>query len=353
MIRVLELESSRGWGGQERRTARLVGHLDPQRFEVHFGVHPESGLWQRRKELGATFHPLALRQSYDLPALWRLVRLVRREGIDILATHSGKDAWLGALAGRITGRPVVRTRHLQTPIGSPISYNLGTRVVCVSRQVADHLRERGVRPEKLEVIHTGIDTGRFRPERRGRLRALLEVGPETPLIGIVAVLRKAKRHEDLIDAFMALGGEAHLVIMGSGPQQANLERRIADSGGQARIHLLGRRDDVPLLLPDLDVFVLPSEMEALGTAILEASACGVPVVASRVGGIPECVMEGETGFLFEAHDVAALRAHLRRLLERPDLCRGMGRAGRTFIEREFSVERMVERTEALYEGLAG
>jgi glycosyltransferase involved in cell wall biosynthesis len=352
MIRILETESSLGWGGQEQRTVRLVNHLDQGEFQTTFAVAADSVLYQRRAEIRAQMAPISLRRAWDPITIAGLSRLVRRSRIDVISTHSGKDGWLGALVGRLCGRAVVRTRHLQIPVRSPLSFNLSTAVVAVSHQVADQLRSQGVRPAALRVIHTGIDTDRFRPERTGAFRAELGLGGGDVLLGIVAVLRRAKCHTDLLQALTRLPANAKLAVVGDGPQADSIRAEVAALGLGGRVFLLGHRDDVPRLLPDLDIFVLPSSAEALGTAILEASACGVPVVASRVGGIPECVIEHQTGLLTPVQDPAALAQGLASLVDDPALRQRLGKQGRAFVARDFSVARMVERTEALYRDLA-
>ena len=198
-LRILELESSNGWGGQEKRTVRLNNALSDW-YDIHYAVSKQSQLYAKRLDIHGTFHPVAIRKSYDLAALYSIVKLVRRLRIDLIATHSGKDGWVGALAGKITGCPVIRTRHLQTPISSPLSYNLSTRVVTVSQLVAKDLEQRGVKSEKLITIHTGIDCSRFSPESgRTYLNEVVpELQPDETVIGIVAVMREAKRHVDLV-----------------------------------------------------------------------------------------------------------------------------------------------------------
>ena len=352
MIRILELESSNGWGGQERRTVRLVNQLDKDRFDVHFAVSPYSELFKRKDRIQATFSPLSIRKSYDLAALRQIVAYIRRHHIDIVATHSGKDGWIGALAGLVTGAKVVRTRHLQTPISSPLSYNLSDRVVAVSDLVRKDLARRGVRENKLLTIHTGIDTQRFHPEPQEDIRTHLGLPSHTIVIGIVAVLRNAKRHLDLLEAFAGLHSDhpLALVIVGSGPQEGKIATYIKEHHIN-NAYILGHREDVPRWLASLDIFVLPSQMEALGTAILEASACGVPCIASNVGGIPETMIDGETGLLFTPTDVRDLRRKIQYLLDEPSHRKVMGEKARQFIQTHYSVASMTRQTESLYESL--
>lgn len=350
MINILELESSKGWGGQEQRTARLVNSLDKSHFKVFWAVSPNSEIIKRKNEIDAKFFEVDIKKSYDIIALWKIIKLVKKNNIDIIATHSGKDGWIGALAGLFTKAKVIRTRHLQTPITSPISYNLNDYVVTVSQQVKDYLLSRGVKQKKLSVIYTGIDTKKFSPSPKIDLRATLGLTQDTIIIGIVAVLRSAKRHRDLIEAFANIYDDKNiaLIIIGSGPQEANISKLIIEKDLTNKIFMLGHREDIEKLLPSLDIFVLPSNMEALGTAILEASACGVPCIGSRVGGIPECIQDKTSGFLFEKENIKELTHMLQILIENEELRKQLGSNARTFVEKYFSVSKMTQETESLY-----
>ena len=343
-MRILELESSKGWGGQEKRTVRLNNNLDAKIF---WAVSKDSELFKRQDEIKGEFFAVEIRKTYDLRAIWQVVKIVKKYNIDIISTHSGKDAWIGAIVGKITGKKVVRTRHLLTPINSPTSYNLSDKVVCVSKGVRNYLASKGIKEEKLKVIYTGIDTKKFTPTIKKDLKK--ELGVDGVLIGIVAVLRMAKRHKDLIQAIRNL--DVKLAIIGDGPYRKSVEEFIKEFNVEDKVFMLGHRDDVYEVLPSLDIFVLPSSQEALGTSILEASACGVSVVASNVGGIPECVEDGKSGFLFEAQNVKDLQDKLKILIENENLRKQFGEYGRKMVEEKFSVEKMVSDTQKLYEEL--
>ena len=356
MINILELESSKGWGGQEKRTVRLVNSLDKKNFKIFWGVQKESKLLDLANTINATFFEISMRQSFDIIGLFQIIKIIRKNNIDIIATHSGKDAWLGALAGFLTNTKVVRTRHLQTPINSPKSYNLSTKVVTVSKQVSQYLESVGVKKEKLCTIYTGIDTSLYHPSTNKRLHEELNLGKNTLLIGIVAVLRKAKRHIDLIDAFVSIDSHESiaLIIIGTGPHEDFLQSyvRALNLPQNKSIYFLGHRDDISTILSSLDIFVLPSNMEALGTAILEASACAVPSIGSRVGGIPECILDQQTGLLFEKENVYDLKSKLEYLINNPKIRVQYGVNARNLIIEHFSVEHMTQETEKLYKELS-
>lgn len=351
MINVLEVEASHGWGGQEKRTARLANHMDETRVKTFFAAHPDSHLYQNQTELGIEVFPVALRQIYDLFSIFRLVKLIKAHDIHIVSTHSGKDAWLGGMAARLAGVKCVRVRHLQTPFRSTFSYKtLSDAVITVSEQVREYIISRGLSPERIHTVYTGIDTTRFCPAD-SNVREELGIAKETVVIGIIAVLRAAKRHKDLIEAFSKLPNayNAELVIVGSGPQIHNIKSQIESLGLKNRVHMLGHRDDIPEILNSFDLFVLPSSKEALGTALLEAQACGVPVIGSRIGGIPECIIENETGLLFDPENADDLRRKIEEILGDAALWKEFSKTAAEHVQSTFSVEKMVENTIAVYE----
>jgi len=352
-INILEIEHSNGWGGQEKRTVRLVNNLDKNKFNIFYVVQPKSTLFKNKKNINATVIPLIMRQSYDIKAIYNLCKIVKKHNIDIISTHSGKDAWLGSIVGKLTNTKVVRVRHLQTPINSTASYNLSTKVVTVSKQVQKYLEERGVKKEKLQTIYTGVDTNKFQPKKEKLLKEKLNLNNNTILIGIVAVLRGAKRHKDLIEAVSQIDNEnVKLIIVGSGPQEENITKIINEKNLQNRVFMLGHREDIENLLPNFDIFVLPSNMEALGTSLLEASSCGIPCIGSKVGGIPECIIDNKTGFLFENQNVKELKEKLEKLIFDKDLRVKFGKNARELILKNFSIDSMVKKTENLYESLS-
>ncbi len=350
-IKILEMEISKGWGGQEKRTVRLINNMDKNRFELFYAVQPDSKLYENRSKIDAKVIPLKMKQSYDIKAIFHLCKIVKKYNIDIISTHSGKDAWLGSIVGKITNKKVVRTRHLQTPINSTVSYNLSTKVVAVSKQVENYLKEKGVKKDKLTTIYTGIDTEKFKPGN-GILKKELNLDENSIIIGIVAVLRNAKRHKDLLEAVSQIDDNIHLVIVGDGPQEQNIKKIILEKNISEKVTMLGHREDVEKILPDFDIFVLPSNMEALGTSILEASSCKVPCIGSRVGGIPECIIDNKTGFLFENQNIDDLKTKLNILIKDKNKREEFAKSARELVLKNFSVSSMVKNTQQLYESLA-
>lgn len=359
-MRVLHTESSTGWGGQENRTLNEMIGLRDLGHETAVICRPGARLAERAREAGFAAFEAAMRSAVDVPSILRLRRLFRDFGADVVNTHSGRDTQVAGLAARsLVGRRrprVVRTRHLALPITSRFTYSiLPDHVVAVSRFVGDYLVSAGVPASQVTAVPTGIDLAHYAPvSGGGSLRGELGLAADTVLVGTVAILRIKKGHADLLEAartILVAYPDTHFVIAGDGPQEPNLRRRVAELGLESRVHLLGLRRDVINVLQSLDLFVLPTHQEALGTAFIEAAAMGLPVVATAVDGVPEVVADGETGLLVPPRDPSAVSAAICGLLADPGRRRVLGDNGRRRVGREFSRQAMAEGMLAVYRRL--
>jgi glycosyltransferase involved in cell wall biosynthesis len=356
-LRILHTEASLGFGGQERRILRELEGLDRARFQGTLLCQPGSKLGAMTEKRGIPTFWLKIRSPYDPIAFVRIARLVRRERIDVIHTHSSRDAWLVGAVGKLLGVPVFRTRHLLTRIGGPFVYaRLADRVLTVSEDVRRYLVSEGVPSERVIAVPTGINLTRFDPGRAGLvdMRARLGIAADAFVVGIVAVLRKNKGHRFLIQAVEHLVREfpaLRLLIVGDGPQERNIRNLIGELRLESHVIMAGNQDDIPSVLKAIDVFVLPAQEEALGTALIEATAMGVPVIATKVGGIPEVL--GDAGLLFPSEDVDALVGCLRTLLTTPSLLAQMRERGMRRARELYDEGSMVRRTEELYLAAAG
>ncbi len=357
-MRILHTESSKGWGGQENRTLNELITMRDRGHHLAVASRPGARILDRAKEAGFETFAVDMRGAIDVPAILGLRRVIKRFGADIVNTHSGRDTQLAGMAARtLANRPrIVRTRHLALPITSKFTYSvLPDHVVTVSHFVEDFLVAAGVPRDGITTISTGVDFARYdRSTVEGNLRQELGLVPDTPLVGTVAILRGKKGHTEILDAVPAVlqrFPDAHFVFAGDGPQLANLQQRVAAEGLAGRVHLLGLRRDVTNVLASLDVFVLPTHQEALGTAFIEAGAMGLPAVATRVDGVPEVVQDGETGLLVPVHDSPAIADAIIRLLADPIYRKGMGANAAAFVRRKFAREVMAEGMERLYSRL--
>ena len=340
-------------GGTQRQMIELIERLDRRRFRVHPVCFHRVGAWYNRVaaagESVAHFPIHGFRRPSTVRQLTAFARWCRRNRIAVLHTCELYSNIFGLPGGALASVPVrigSRRGFVETP-GlqrlQRVSYAAAHRVVANSQAAADRLRVEGVPDNKIHVIPNGIDPAVF-PGR--------EYSAWPKRIATVACLREEKRIDVLVSAapaILARHPQAEFLIAGDGPCREPLVARARDLGVLNRFQFLGHRDDVPAVLAQADVFVLPSRSEASPNSVIEAMAAGLPVVASDVGGIPELVDDGRTGYLVAPGDVNALARGVIGLLDAPDRVEAFGVAARRRIEQTYSFDRMVEQFETLYE----
>jgi glycosyltransferase involved in cell wall biosynthesis len=227
--------------------------------------------------------------------------------------------------------------------------------LCASDAIRDMLVADGIDQECAVTVHEGIDIEHVDAAPRGDVHGELWLPHHAPVVGNVAALVPHKGQRYLVEAAQIVlkrVPDARFLILGEGELRPALEQLVRRAHLEKHVLLPGFRPDVLSLLKAFDVFVLPSITEGLGTSLLDAMACRKPIVATLAGGIPEVVVDGETGFLVPVRDPGALAGRIVRLLEREDLRRALGEAGRLRVERRFSADRMVVETLAAYERVA-
>ena len=363
-LRVMFLITSMPVGGAEMLLVNLVRRMDRDRFAPYLCCMKQLGpLGELLAGEIPAFYDLT-RHKYDAGVLSRLVRLLRSERIDALVTvGAGDKMFWGRLAARRARLPVVLSAIHSTGWPDAIGRLNRSRLLTywtdgfigVANEHARHLREVERFPDpKVHVIPNGVDVDRFKPYRTERLRRELGLDDSTPLVGIVAALRPEKNHELFLRAAARVREQiprARFVVVGDGPQRGDLERLTADLGLGGNVFYLGTRVDIPDVLAALDVFVLTSKMEANPVSILEAMASGKPVIAPRVGSIPETVFDGQTGYLIAVDDLEQLTARVCELLSNPTLAGRFGAAARAKVVENWSLERMVDGYEELIEAI--
>jgi len=307
----------------------------------------------------AEIHGLPMHGDADLLMVGRLYRLIRASRPDLVHLHSriGADV-MGGIAARLAGVPVIHTRRVDNPEPRwlvALKYRLHDRVIAISDGIGQVLIAEGLPSAKLRVVRSAVDHERYAaPADRAAIRARLQVSADAFLIGVIAQLIPRKGHRFLLAALpelVAAHPEIQVQFFGQGPLADELQHRIDAAGLGDHVRLSGFRDDLPEILPALDLVVHPALMEGLGVSLLQAASAGVPIVASRAGGIPEAVREGENGLLVPPGDVAALRAAIGTLLDDPERRRALGAGGRALMAREFSIDAMVEGNLAVYREL--
>jgi glycosyltransferase involved in cell wall biosynthesis len=365
--RVLYFITELNVGGAERALARLLVGLDRGRFtpSVACLYGSDSTVADQIRALDVPVVDLGMSHKWRFDALGRLYLLLRDERPAILHTWLFHANIPGRMVGRLAQVPIIinseRTMGMESRLRyrlNRMTHSLVDRVVCVSPKVADFVvGQVGIPRHKVVVIPNGVDLADFAylPDKLAA-RAALGLSAcrsaDRLVLGTVARLQPVKRLDVLLRALVWLGS-AHTVIVGYGPEERRLKALAEELGLQERVHFVGPQRDVVPWLAAMDVFVLSSDWEGMPNAVLEAMACGLPVVATSVGGTPDVVVDGGTGLLVPPRDSLALADALRALAADADRRRGMGIAGRQRVVLCFSAERMVARTEALYEELLG
>jgi glycosyltransferase involved in cell wall biosynthesis len=350
-LTILHVDPEKGWGGGERQVAGLMLYLSDRGHVNHLLCYPDGPLSRAAKNIAAEMHPLKMANDVDVTAALPARRLVRKGRYDIVHFHTKRAHALAPWLGRAPAaqRRVV-TRRMDYPLrGGWFDRYLYNRrvdgVVAISQPIAKVLAEGGVAREKIRMIPSGIDPAGYQDIPP-------PVGDRSPLVvGTVAALEPRKGHRFLLEAAAELKRQRRRFvyrIAGDGSERQRLFELSHKLGLQRDIEFTGFVSDVPGFLASLDIFVMPSLFEGLGVAVLEAMAAARPVIASRVGGLTDSVIDGETGRFIAPGSSHSLADALAGLAERADLIRAMGIKGRARVLAHFTMERMARGNEDFY-----
>ena len=354
-MRVLHVEGgSRLYGGAQQVLYLLEGLAE--RGVDNLLACPRGCDLADRAAPFAEVHAMPMGGDLDAGIALRLARLIRERKPDLVHLHSriGADV-MGGLAARWRGVPAIHTRRVDNPEPRWLvaaKYRLHRRVIAISEGIAQVLRDGGLPETKLRVVRSAVPVPDWgRPCRRADFLTALGLPDDTLSVGVIAQLIPRKGHRFLLDALPTLLDRypaLQVVFFGQGPEETALRQRIAADGLAGRVHLLGFRDDLPALVPCLDLVVHPALLEGLGVSLMQAAAAGRPIVASRTGGIPEIVHDQENGLLVSPGNPAALGAAIERLLADRKLRERLGTAGHALMVREHGIDAMVDGNLAIY-----
>jgi glycosyltransferase involved in cell wall biosynthesis len=366
-LSVVGIDPELGFGGGESQVLGLTIELLRAGNRAELLCDPDGQLWKRARSAAIVCHPLRIRNALDFAAGMRLRAFLRRGRYDIVHFHTSRAHSLAPFARRYARKLFVTRRMDYRPnrLFAPWLYNHAVdAVVAISAAVAEALAGAGVKPQRVTIIPSGVDCERFRPPAEGvrtQARAALGLTPDEIAIGTVGALEHRKGHRHLLEAIAALGASTQdaramrlkCFVAGDGSLRADLDAEVRRLGLEPFVRLMGRLDDPRALLWALDIFVLPSLNEGLGVALLEAMACGLPVVASDTAGPKEVIEQEHSGLLFRPGSSAELAQALRRVMETPGMRIAIGGAARDRIVEGFTMETMATRTLELYRGCLG
>lgn len=358
-MNILHLEASPGWGGQEIRILREAEGMRLRGYEVVLGVMEGGRLIEEGCKAGFTVYPLNFNKPHWPACLFQILLLIRRHRIDLLNTHSSLDAWIGGIAARIARRPVIRTRHLSTPIkpgwNSRMLYGkLADFVVTTCASIIPMIcSQSGKRKEECQSIPTGVDPARIRFEEEAlrKVRADLGIQPEDFLVGTACFLRSWKGIADFLKAADLLRGmrEIKWIVIGGGHEETyrQMAKELKLDG---IVHFTGHLNNPFPALGSLDLFVLLSTAhEGVSQAILQAAYLGKPLVSTSVGGLGEVCLNRSTGILVEPFSPDQVARAVLELKENPSFRAFLGQNSKKLVEEQFTLGGMIDQMERVYE----
>jgi glycosyltransferase involved in cell wall biosynthesis len=359
-MKVLHVEGGRNLYGGAHQLLLLIEGLKGRAVENVLACRTGSELAEAARPF-AEVRAIKMKGDLDVGLIHRLSRIIHETRPDIVHLHSriGADV-MGGIAARLAGVPVVHSRRVDNPesrLAVALKYRLHDRVIAISAGIERVLLSEGLPADKLRCVRDAIEITPVVecPERDWFHREFgLQTGTLT--LGVVAQLIQRKGHHVLLEALpevLARFPQVKVLFFGKGPLETELRNIVERMRLSGQVHLAGFRDDLARVLPCLDILVHPALREGLGVSLLQASCARLPIVASRVGGIPEAVRDGETGLLVEPGNPVDLAQALTRLLGDDALRQRLGQAGRQWVEEAFSADLMVDGNLTVYRELVG
>jgi glycosyltransferase involved in cell wall biosynthesis len=348
-IKVLHVEAGRHLYGGALQVLYLLRGLQQHGVRNCLVCPRGSAIGEQARGLVDSVHPVAFAGDLDMLFIARLWLIIRREQPDLVHLHSRRGAdTLGGIAAGLSGTPTVLTRRVDNPESSltvRLKYRLYDRVITISEAIRQVLIEEGLPPASVRCIHSAVDTRQYQSGCRvADFRQQLRIPEQHKVCGVIAQFIERKGHRYLLQAIpdiLQRFADTTFVLFGKGPLEQELRAHCHQLGIEAAVRFAGFRDDLKDLMGCLDMVIHPAEMEGLGVSLLQAAASGVPVIGSRAGGIPEIVHHRVNGLLVPVADSQALGQAVLNLLQNGELARDMGARGREIVERDFSIERMV------------
>jgi glycosyltransferase involved in cell wall biosynthesis len=352
---ILHTETLKKWGGQQNRVLSEAIGLNKRGHRSIIACHKNSLLAQKAKENNITVYEVNMVKQAHLITIPRLVNIIKKEKVNVVSTHSSVDSWAGGIAAKLTGRCLVRFRHNLYQIGrDPLTrliYYLPDKIIAISDSVKDILVGCGLKARRIKVIHSSVNPDLFNLHVED-LRKELGISPETVVIGNTSTFAQVKGQEYLLQAFNTIARKIPCILLFAGRLNEPLRTRYlsyVEDELRNRVIFLGHRDDIPSVLKTINVFVYPSVLEGLGTALLEAMAMERPVVVSDIPTFRYFISDMVNGVFFKFRDPGDMAEKVVSLLKNQDLQEQLGRNARAAASEKFSLDRMLISTEAMYE----
>jgi glycosyltransferase involved in cell wall biosynthesis len=352
---VLHVDTERGWRGGERQALWLARELARRGYGSIVAARAGEPLEARAREVDLTTVPCGPANELDPLAAWRLRTVIRSARIDVVHAHAAHAVAVGGLATLGTGVPLVVSRRVDFPlrrnVGTRLKYGRAAAIVAISRAVARVLEASGIDGKRVRIVPDGVDMARSVTPANGDVLASLGVLRGAPLVVQVAQLVGHKDPLNFVRAMAVTRARVPAVqalMVGDGPLRDDVEREVDALGLRGVVHLAGYRTDADALLAAASVATLSSSEEGMGSVLLDSLSFGLPVAATRAGGIPEVIIDGQSGLLAPVRDPSALGVAIASLIVDGAL-RARVSANARVRAAEFSVERMTDRTIEVYE----
>ena len=356
-LNVLQILGNAIVGGMETYVMRLLERLPRDRFQPMVVAPYESTVTERIRAMGVDVLALPITIDPEWATAQIVAALVKAQSVDVIQTHLENAHILGGLVGRLTNKPVLGTVHGRSVTLADLEAHrsCSTHLAVVCKHAYFHAISLGVNPAQLHLVPNGVDHRMFAPRARDpALRDRWGVPADAPVVGFVGRLSQEKGPERCLAAALRVHArvpDAHFVLAGEGPMRDELEDFI-DRHAMDYVHLVGVQGDMPAVYAQFDVLLSSSKSEGMPLALMEAMACGVPIVARRVGGVTDIVQQGTTGRLVSADDGDGLAINLAEVLLDHEGRAGMREASRARAVRHFLLDDSIEATAQLLTRLA-
>ena len=358
-MKILHVETGRHLYGGPQQVVYLGSALIDRGHDCTLVCPPDSGVDSAARSAAIPVRNLFCAGDLDLPFAYRLTQYLQSSKPDLVHCHSRRGAdMLGGMAASFADVPAVVSRRVDNTemrLMAALRYRPFRKIIAISEAIAEVLREHDVDDARIEVIRSAVDTGQYAtPVDCAEFRAEFGIPDGAIVIAAAGQLIPRKGHRYLLQAIAGLKHnhpECRLIIFGAGYLNNQLRAQAASLGLGDIVQFAGFRDDLDRHMPCFDIFAHPALAEGLGVATLKAAAAGVPVVGFNAGGLPEAVVDGETGVLVAPENVAALQDAIATLIDNGDLRQQMGAAGRERMQKEFSIDTMADKHVALYESV--
>lgn len=352
-MKVLHLSSERSWRGGEQQIAYLIEHSINKGIECFVACKKDSDFEDYCKRTNIPYFGVGFKNELDLFTAIELKNICNRKNIDIIHAHSSHShamaVWSVLLGNK--SRFFLHRRvdfPMKNNFFSSFKFNFTRieKVICISKKIEEIMRKDLKVPDKCLTVSSGIDLERFKNSKdNGELRKSLQIPDTAPIIGNISAIADHKDYftfVDVADQVISSNPNAYFVLIGDGPLYAEISAYISTKKHKSHIIMTGFRADIPEIIKELNIFLITSKTEGLGTTILDTFANRIPVVATRAGGIPEAVVHEQTGLLAEVKDVKQLAINIQRLLKDKNLVEHLTTAAYEHLLAHFTKEKMAE-----------